>query len=125
MERVIQKIDVVRLGNNEYEVKTAKGSIAAATTDGVVLAAVTGKNIYVLDLQMSARAAATAVLNSKPAGAGAAISEQFNFAANGQASRPMGPAGYWYKTAAAAEGLSMTTVGAGGIVDFSIKYIEV
>lgn len=125
MERVIPKIDRVRYGDREFEVKTAKGSVAAATTDGAVLSGVTGKNIYVLSMKMSARAAATATLNSKPAGAGVAISEQFNFAANAHVARDMQIAGYYYKTIAAGEGLTMTTVGAGGIVDFQLNYIEV
>lgn len=84
-------------------------SVAAGTTDSVVVPAVAGQKIRVLSMQVAAAAAtpsASVVFNSKPAGAGSAISPTFATAA-GQTLSADAQAGLFQTNAG--EGLSATT----------------
>lgn len=96
--------------------------ITASTTDGTVLIAVTGKKIRVLDFKISTVTAATTIIfNSKPAGAGTAISALFN-APVGVFGSGFNPLGHFETNLN--EGLTATT-GAGNTVTVQITYIEV
>ena len=102
--------------------KFAKADIAAATTDGAVITAVSGKKILVLDFKLSTvTAATTATFNSKPAGAGTAISSVYN--------APVGFSGSGFNQLGhfetnSGEGLTVTT-GVGNSVGVQVTYIEV
>ena len=104
-------------------VKFAFANIAASTTDGVVVAAVSGKKIRVLALAGQCGATATNItFNSKPGGAGTAKSMLFANGANGGAVLPFNPEG-WFETVSG-EGLSATT-GAGSATGVQVVYAEV
>ena len=99
----------------------AKASIAAATTDGALIAAVAGKKIRVVSLVISPGTTATvSTFNSKPAGAGVAISAPIYPAANQVVPLPFNPAG-WFETASG-EGLTVTT-SAGATTGYQITYV--
>lgn len=101
-------------------VKYAKFS--TNTTDGVVVAAVATKKIRVLQLVYSGTVAdTTVVFNSKPAGAGVAVSNIFYNKLETLGVLPPSPHG-WFETTAG-EGLSVTvTTGTGAGM---VGYIEV
>ena len=110
-------------GTTALTPKYAKANIAASTTDGSVVAAVTSKKIRVLSFRIHAGGTATNVtFNTKPAGAGTAISELFACAANGGRAEAYSPIGHFETNAG--EGLTVTT-GAGSTVGIGISYIEV
>lgn len=99
---------------------SAVANPAASQTDSSVVAAVTGKRINVLAVAfLAGGTATTAVFNTKPAGAGSAISPLFANAANGGAVLPYNPKG-WFATNAG-EGLSVTT-GAGSATGIVVTY---
>jgi len=103
--------------------KFAKANIAASTTDGAIVTAVTSKKIRVLALRVTVGGTATNVtFNSKPAGAGTAISELLAFAANGGSRDPFSPIGHI--ETASGEGLTATT-GAGSTVGIGVIYVEI
>lgn len=107
--------------NERKVVKFAFANIAAATTDGAVIAAVTGKRIRVLCLSFGAAGTATDLnFTTKPAGAGTAISATIRAAAAAWAGI-CSPNGLFQT--ASGEGLSATT-GAGATVGINITYIE-
>lgn len=111
------------LGHDGFAVKKAFANIAASQTDSAVVAAVTGKIIRVLAVAFVAGGTATnATFNTKPGGAGTAISCLFANAANGGAVLPHNPYG-WFETASG-EGLSLTT-GAGSTTGVLVVYAEV
>ena len=86
----------------------------AATTDTLVVAAVPGRKIRVHQVAVLNGSTATNVtFNSKPAGAGTAISPLMAEGANGGAVLNHSPVG-WFDTNVG-EGLSVTT-GAGSVV---------
>ncbi len=95
-------------------------NIAASQTDSEVVAAVAGYKIRVLSMAMSPGATATAItFNSKPVGAGTAISALFTNAAN--TTQVLGPNPHgWFETNAG-EGLSATT-GAGSTTGLTFTY---
>jgi hypothetical protein len=103
---------------------SALANIAASQTDSSIVSALGGSNkIRVLALAMVAGATATNItFNTKPAGAGTAISPLFANAANGGAVLPFNPAG-WFTTGAN-EGLTATT-GAGSTTGILVTYILV
>ncbi len=110
-------------GTTALTPKFALLNVAAAATDTALVAAVTSKKIRVLAAVFVAGGTATTlVFNSKPAGAGVAKSCLFANAANGGATLPFNPAG-WFETVAG-EGLSVTT-GAGSTTGIQITYVEV
>lgn len=103
--------------------KFAFANIAASTTDGAIVTAVTAKIIRVLALSCVAAATATNItFNTKPAGAGSAISCLYANAANGGEVLPFNPVG-WFQTSSG-EGLTATT-GAGSTTGLTVTYVEV
>ncbi len=103
-------------------VKRAFANIAASTTDGVVVAAVATKKISVLAVVVIGAATATNItFNSKPAGAGTAISPLFANGVNGGEVLPYSQAA-WFESVAG-EGLSATT-GAGSTTGVLVLYVE-
>jgi hypothetical protein len=103
-------------------------SIASATTDGSVVAAVTGKKIRVHGYVLScAGTATTLTFNTKPGGAGSAISHTHNLPVNANVPVPLcgdqaGALG-WFETNAG-EGLTATT-GTGSTCGVLVVYSEV
>lgn len=112
----------IQNGTTSLTPKYAKGSVAASQTDAAVIAAVTSKKLRVLGYSMMANGAVTGTLNSKPAGAGSAISMSHPFPANGGISAPFNPVGHFETVAG--EGLSLTTT-SGGTVFYQLTYVEV
>jgi len=95
-------------------------NIAASSTDAALVTAVTGKRIKVHQLFCQAGGTATNItFNSKPGGAGVAISPVFQNASNGGAVLPISPLG-WFTTAVG-EGLTATT-GAGSTTGVIVVY---
>lgn len=100
-----------------------KAGIAAATTDGAVIAAVASKKIRVLAFALAPATTATAcTFTSKPAGAGTAISAIIEAGSTSTTVFPYNPLG-WFETVAG-EGLSLTT-GAGSTVGVQVTYVTV
>jgi hypothetical protein len=96
-------------------------NIATATTDGQVVAAVSNRRIRVIAVAMVCGGTATSVtFNTKPAGAGSAISPLFANAANGGAVLPPNDHG-WFTTNVG-EGLSATTTAAGSTTGILVTY---
>lgn len=115
--------DRILNGTTVLTPKFFKANVAAATTDGSLIGSVAGKKIRVLSFRLHAGATATNVtFNSKPAGAGVAISELFALGANGGRAEPFSPLGHF--ETAAAEGLTVTT-GSGSSVGIGGTYVEV
>lgn len=103
--------------------KFAKANIAASTTDGALVPAVAGRKLVVLLFRIHAGGTATNVtFNTKPAGAGTAISELFACAVNGGHHGAFSEVGHFETSVG--EGLSVTT-GAGSTVGVGVVYLEV
>lgn len=104
-------------------VKRAFANVAASQTDSVLVAAVTGKAIRVISaVWMAGGTATTLVFNSKPAGAGVAISPVFANGVNGGQALQEFQSG-WLQTNQG-EGLTVTT-GAGASTGILVAYTEV
>lgn len=102
-------------------VQRYNADVAAATTDGVIFAAVPGRYYRVLQLAVVGNAAATsATLNSKPAGAGTQISPKVNVAINDITVLPKSDVGYC--DTKVGEGLTVTTP-AGGVTGVSLAAV--
>ncbi|OFX05187.1 MAG: hypothetical protein A3E78_09165 [Alphaproteobacteria bacterium RIFCSPHIGHO2_12_FULL_63_12] len=102
-------------------VKRAFANIAAATTDGAIVAAVASKKIRVLYLREQCGAVATTIVyNSKPAGAGTAISSTHLNQAN---EKTIEESDHGLFETVSGEGLSATT-GAGATTSVDVLYIE-
>lgn len=100
-----------------YNVKV---NVAAAQTDSAVIAAKTGYKIRVVAAYAVAGGTATNLtFNTKPGGAGTAISALFANAANGGFVLPVNEHG-WFETNAG-EGLTVTT-GAGSTTGIGVVY---
>jgi hypothetical protein len=99
----------------------AQASVAASQTDSVVVAAVTGKKIRVVAVAANHgdTTASSVTFNTKPSGAGTAISPALKGAANGLLAFGFNPGG-WFQTNAG-EGLTVTT-GAGSTTGFLVTY---
>ena len=102
--------------------KFAKASVAQSQTDSAVVTAVTGAKIRVLDVKLSGPTATSVTFNTKPGGAGTAVSAAFVSPSNTVASLGFNPLGHFETSSG--EGLTVTT-GAGGTVAIQITYIEV
>ena len=103
--------------------KFAKANVTASSTDSNIVTAVGGKKIRVLSFRIHAAGTATNVtFNSKPAGAGTAISELFACGANGGRSEAFSPVGHF--ESATGEGLTVTT-GTGSTCGIGVTYVEV
>ena len=101
----------------------AFSNVAASQTDANLVSAVASKQIVVIALFMVTGATATNVtFNSKPAGAGTAISPLVADSANGGLVLPKNELG-WFATNSG-EGLTVTT-GAGSTTGIMVVYITV
>lgn len=115
--------DVVMDNQTAVTPKFAKANVAASQTDSSVVAAVTAKKIRVLSFRVMAGGTATNVtFNTKPAGAGTAISELFACGANGGIAPA--PSEWGHFETVSGEGLTVTT-GSGSTVGIGVVYIEV
>lgn len=115
--------DAIMNGLTALTPKFAKGNIAASQTDSSIVAAVASKKIRVLCAYAVAGGTATNLtFNSKPAGAGTAISALLANGANGGEILPFSPVG-WFETVAG-EGLTVTTA-AGSTTGLGVVYVEV
>lgn len=115
--------DVIMNGLISLTPKFAKANVAAGQTDSSIVTAVTSKKIRVVAVFCVAGGTATNLtFNSKPAGAGAAISPLLANGANGGEVLPFCPVG-WFETVAG-EGLTVTT-GAGSTTGIGVVYVEV
>ena len=124
--RDLGKVDIANVDNalpaGQLGV-TAFANVAASQTDALLVTAVAGKKIRVLQaLFMAAATATNLTFNTKPGGAGTAISPLFACGANGGASVPFSPIG-WFDTNTG-EGLTVTT-GAGSTTGVLVRYTEV
>jgi hypothetical protein len=100
--------------------QAAFANVAASQTDQVLVAAQAGKRVRVLAFLINEgdTTASAVTFNSKPAGAGTAISPALKAAANGTVAAPDG--GSWFQTNVG-EGLSVTT-GAGSTTGVLVVY---
>lgn len=95
------------MATNSDGTKSAVASIASATTDGAVVTAVTGKKIRVHRLALTQGTSAAGItFNTKPGGAGSAISPTWVPAASSPFVLDYSPG--WFETNAG-EGLTCTT----------------
>jgi hypothetical protein len=115
-------------GSSYYDGTTALtpafafANVAASQTDSSIVTATAAKVIRVLQVAVVAGASDTSItFNSKPAGAGAAISPLFANTANGGEILPFSPIG-WFETVVA-EGLTVTT-GAGSTTGILVAYVK-
>lgn len=103
--------------------KFAFVNVAASSTDTNLVSAVSGKSIRVLIFRIHAGGTSTNItFNSKPSGAGYAISELFSVAANGGHHGAYSPIGHFETRPG--EGLTVTT-GSGSTVGIGIVYTEI
>lgn len=101
----------------------AFANISASTTDGPLISAVASKAIRIVQFQMVAGATATNVtFNTKPTGAGSAISPLYANGANGGAIANYNPEG-WFTTTPG-QGLTATT-GSGSTVGILVGYVTI
>lgn len=113
-----------------YKVLTAKANIAPSTTDAVLVATVKSKRVVVLGgFAIAAGTATTITFNTKPAGAGVAITSDMPFGINGGVvfpvpqTMPVGePCGYFETSSG--QGLTATT-GAGASIGVTVRYVLV
>ncbi len=99
----------------------AIANVAQSQTDSSIIAAVAGKKIRVTAVVAVAGGTATNLtFNSKPAGAGVAISPLFANGINGGEVLPFNPQG-WFETVSG-EGLTVTT-GAGSTTGILVTYV--
>lgn len=99
----------------------AFANVAASQTDSSIVAAVAGKVIRVLAVVAVAGGTATNLtFNTKPSGAGTAISPLFANGINGGEVLPFNPSG-WFQTNSG-EGLTVTT-GAGSTTGILVTYV--
>lgn len=98
-------------------------NVAAGQTDSSIVAAVTGSVIRVLFFALSPGTTATGTtFNTKPAGAGVAISPLFTVGINTTVPFPFNIHG-WFQTTVS-QGLTVTT-GAGATVGILVGYVAV
>jgi hypothetical protein len=114
---------VIMNGNVACAIKQFKANVAASSTDAALITFVAGKILKVTEFRLHAGGTATNLtFNSKPAGAGVAISETFALGANGGRADGFNPTGHFWTTIS--EGLTCTT-SAGSTVGVGGTYIEV
>jgi len=117
------QLGIVCNGTTPLTVSQVLANVAASQTDSSLVAANGSKVIYVLAVAMVTGLTQTNVtFNTKPAGAGTAISPLFANAISGGAVLPFNP-GVWFKTNAG-DGLTVTT-GAGATTGILINYVQV
>ena len=104
-------------------VKRFSASVASATTDGSLIAAVASKRLRILTLQISTGAVATTVtINTKGAGAGTAISAAMALGASSTVPWLFNPHGEFLTSSG--EALTATTSASGVTTVFHGSYIE-
>jgi hypothetical protein len=126
------KLDtILALDESEYvvangrllQVKRTFANVAASQTDSALVAAVAGRKVRVLSYRVLAGATATNVtFNTKPDGAGTAVSELIACGANGGLVGPYSKVGHFETKVS--EGLAVTT-GSGSTVGIGVVYVEV
>lgn len=109
-------------GTTALTPKFAFANVAASQTDSNIVTAVASKKIRVVAVLVSSALTSTVIFNSKPAGAGTAISATITPATGTSTVLPYNPVGYFETTSG--EGLTVTT-GAGGASGIQVVYIEV
>lgn len=120
--QAVETIDKVSQDGTALTPKFAFANVAASQTDASIVAAVASKRLLVLAYRLHTGAVATNVtFNSKPGGAGSAISELFALGANGGHDSGYCPVGH-FRTATG-EGLTVTT-GAGSTTGIGVVYVE-
>jgi hypothetical protein len=104
-----QSLASATIGGGVYN---AWANVAAAQTDSVLVTAVPSRRIKVIGFIVNAKdaGAVTVTFNSKPAGAGVAITPTFIFPLNGGAVMSNSDEGYF--ETATGEGLTVTTAAA-------------
>lgn len=103
--------------------RSAPANIAASTTDGNIVTAVASKSIVVIAWNAVTGATATNLtFNSKPAGAGTAISQIYPNGSNG--GEVLGEFRHGYFATNSGEGLTVTT-GTGSTTGIMVYYILV
>ncbi len=112
-------------GKIATEIKIATPlNIAASQTDTALVAAVAGKKLRVISMNMKAGGTATNItFNSKGAGAGTAISPLYALGANGDLVLPPDITRGWFESAEGA-GVSVTS-GTGATTGIQCTYAEV
>jgi len=95
-------------------------TVAASQTDSAIVAAVPGARIRVLGYWANSASTSTFVFNTKPTGAGSAISPTVTPAANQNTNISNGGAPIFQTNVG--EGLSLTT-GAGGNTGLVVSYV--
>lgn len=112
-----------RASSSSLTVKYTFQNVAAASTDANIVTAVASKRIRVLSVRLSSSTVATNItFNTKPGGAGTAISETFQLGVNATESYDLNQHGHFQTSVG--EGLTVTT-GAGSTTGVGITYIEV
>lgn len=115
--------DVIMNDTTALTPKFAFANVAASQTDSNIVTAVPTKKIRVIQVgNLTGATATNLTFNTKPAGAGTAISPLFANGANGGEILPFSSMG-WFETVAG-EGLTVTT-GAGATTGILVGYIEV
>lgn len=117
------RTDAIYNGSTSLEPKFAFANVAASQTDSQIVAAVASKKIRVISYRIHTAATATNVtFNTKPAGAGSAISELFALGVNGGRAEGFNPVGHFQTNTG--EGLTVTT-GSGSTTGIGVVYVEV
>lgn len=114
----------VKLKNGDLaEVKRVKFSVAASQTDSALVSAVSGAVLRVISMHVMTGASGPTnfQINTKPGGAGTAISPVYPLAANGGINLDHNPHGYYVSSSG--EGLTITT-GAGDTCVGNVLYVE-
>lgn len=115
--------DVIMNNTAELTPRTAFANIAASTTDGTLVAASGSKRIRITGVVvMTGNRATDITFNSKPSGAGTAITCLFACSANGGFVMPFSPTG-WFESSGD-EGISVTSSG-GSTTGIQCTYIEI
>ena len=118
--RIMRTMTSLATANNLAD-QRAFANIAQSQTDSSIVAATAGLTIRVLALTcVTGSSATTITFNSKPAGAGTAISPLFANGANGVLTLPWNPDG-WLETTQG-QGLTATT-GAGASTGCLVVYV--
>ena len=119
---ITDMIDSLMDGFEALLVKRAFVNVAASSTDANIVTAVASKRICVVLFRVHCGAAATSItFNTKPGGAGSAISELFALGANGGHSPGYFPKGHFQT--GVGEGLSVTTT-SGSTIGVGVAYVE-
>lgn len=115
--------DAIMIGGTVATPKFAFANVAASSTDSSIVAAVAGKRIRVLSYRLNVAATATnATFNTKPGGAGTAVSETYQLDARATWSSGFSHVGHIQT--GVSEGLAVTT-STGSQVGVGVVYIEV